>query len=75
MSELLEEGHWKHEDYWQRITSAQWKKMLLANQDTIIFRGVVRRLKARSIGFGVVEIYKGDPLHKAKEEDKNKRIN
>lgn len=50
--------HWQREDYRQRMTTAQWKKILLRGEDTIIVRGRLRTLKARNLDAGVVEIYK-----------------
>jgi len=52
------EAHWTMEDYRQRMTSEEWKRILLASEDTIIFRGKLRRLVAKNIGHGVVEVYK-----------------
>lgn len=63
---VLSDNHWTMEAYRQRMTTKEWKKLLLANEDSIIFRGHVRRLIAKSLGCGVVEIYKS-PL---KEEKK-----
>lgn len=57
------DGHWIFEDYRQRMTTKQWKELLLAEEDMIIFKGRLRHLVAKSLGCGVVEIYK-KPLKK-----------
>lgn len=64
---ILSEAQWTHMDYKQRMTSAQWKAILLDTDDTLIFNGSVYRLKAKRLGCGVVEIYKA---HKLSEERK-----
>jgi hypothetical protein len=51
-------GHWRYEDFKQRMSVAQWRKLLLEEDDTVIYRGRVRKLKAEHIGFGVVEVSK-----------------
>jgi len=57
--------HWVREDYRQRMTSKEWKKLLLDKEDRLIFHGRVRQLKAKSLGAGVFEIYK-EPLTELK---------
>jgi hypothetical protein len=52
------DNHWKFENYVQRMTTKEWKAILLGEQDVIIFNGRVRRLKARRLGAGIVEVYK-----------------
>lgn len=54
----LANQHWIFEDYRQRMTTKQWKKLLLNGADRIVFRGRMCRLKAKSLGAGVVEVYK-----------------
>jgi hypothetical protein len=51
-------AHWQLEDYAQRMTTAQWRKLLLNHEDTVTFNGRVRQLKARNLGSGVKEVYK-----------------
>jgi len=58
---ILENRHWLVEDYKQRVTSEQWREMLLNETDHIIYHGKIRQLKADNLGYGVVEIYK-EPL-------------
>ena len=61
MDKHVSKFHWLSEDFRERMTAKQWSKMLLERQDTVSFEGKVRRLKAKKLGFGVVEIYK-EPL-------------
>jgi hypothetical protein len=58
--ELRNENHWIDENYKQRITSAEWKKILLNNDDTLIFHGRMIRLKSKNLGNGIIEISKGE---------------
>lgn len=51
-------GHWKEEQYRQRLSLIDWKYMLLNYQDRIIFQGRMRNLKAKKLGSGIVEIFK-----------------
>ena len=50
--------HWEDEDYRQRMTSKQWRELLLANEDKCIFHGRLRKLVADNLGAGVFEVYK-----------------
>ena len=52
------DGHWVFEDYKQRLTTKEWKKMLLAKDDQLIFHSRLRQLKAKRLGAGIVEIFK-----------------
>jgi hypothetical protein len=54
----LSENHWRMEEYTERMTTKQWKEVLLEERDVMIFRGHCRRLKAKRLGYGVVEVYK-----------------
>ena len=54
----LDDAHWKFEDYKQRMTTKDWRDILLNKNDTIIFRGRLKQLKAKRLGSGIVEIYK-----------------
>ena len=51
-------NHWADENYRQRMSVKDWKKILLDDKDKIIFHGRLRQLKSKSLGNGVVEIYK-----------------
>lgn len=62
MSDTMENGlsdnHWRIEDFCQRMTEAEWRKVLLGEYDTITCKGYVRKLIGHKIGFGVVEVSK-----------------
>ena len=60
MKITLDQDHFQHEDYKQRITAKQWKQMLLDGDDErgIAFRGKAYRFIAKPLGYGVVEITK-----------------
>lgn len=51
-------NHYKMENYTERMTTAQWKAILLAYRDSVVFKGCVRRLVAKRLGAGVVEVSK-----------------
>lgn len=53
--------HWLVEDHKQRITEKELREMLLAGEDTIIYHGRIRRLKAKHLLVGIYEISK-EPL-------------
>ena len=55
---ILDEQHWQFEDYAQRIKANVWKQLLLNDDDKIIHAGRIRNLKAKNLGYGVVEISK-----------------
>ena len=59
---MRDDRHWQDENFKQRITTKEWKQMLLVQDDTLIFHGRFRKLKAKKLGYGIVEIYK-EPLH------------
>ena len=56
-----DDAHWQFEDHRQRVTTKQWRLLLLHNLDKLTFNGHLRQLKAKSLGAGVYEIYK-EPL-------------
>jgi len=58
MTTQLSNGHWQIEDYRQRMTKKEWQKILLNGEDSIIVKGRLRQLKAKSLGAGVYEICK-----------------
>jgi len=60
--ELLNDNHWRIENYRQRITIKQWRKLLLNDDDQIIFHGHLRKLIGKNLGVGVIEIFK-EPLN------------
>jgi len=52
------DAHWKFEDYRQRMTTKEWKEILLRHEDSVVFKGRLRKLKAKNLGAGAVEVYK-----------------
>ena len=58
MSNLRTQGHWEAEDYKQRVTTKEWREILLDGDDRMIFHGRVRQLVGKKLGAGVVEISK-----------------
>ena len=56
--DILDEQHWVHEDYKQRITDKSWRELLLNDDDKVIFHGRVTQLNAKKLGYGVVEVSK-----------------
>ena len=59
--QILDEQHWRFENYRQRITTKMWKSLLLNGDDKVIFKGRVFQLKSKNLGFGVIEIWKEPP--------------
>lgn len=57
-SNILSPNHWVLESFVQRMTTAQWRQVLLNGDDYMIFRGHLRYLKAKPLGAGVVEVTK-----------------
>jgi hypothetical protein len=55
---VLDKGHWEREGYIQRVSTRDWHRVLLNNDDDVIFEGRVRKLVGKSIGFGIVEVAK-----------------
>ena len=55
---MLNCAHWVVEAYRQRMTTKEWKTILLDSGDKIIVHGNLRQLKAESLGHGVVEVFK-----------------
>ena len=56
--QILDKQHWDFENYAQRITTKDWKTLLMNDDDKIIYRGRVLDLVAKKIFSGVVEITK-----------------
>jgi len=40
------------------MTVSEWRNLLLAEADTLVVAGYVRRLVAKDLGYGVVEVSK-----------------
>ena len=55
---VLSEDHSRREDFTERITSKQWKEILLDYRDHVIFQGRCRQLGVKNLGVGVVEVFK-----------------
>ena len=56
--DILDEQHWRFENYRQRMLSENWKALLLNDDDKVIFHGRVTQLVSKSLGNGVVEVSK-----------------
>lgn len=54
----LNSNHWTMLLYRQRMTIKEWRNVLLAEEDIIVFNGTPCKLKAKNIGAGIVEVYK-----------------
>ena len=55
---ILSNRHWEYWDFKERITTREWKLVLLHNDDHIVFEGRIHPLVAKKLGYGVVEISK-----------------
>jgi hypothetical protein len=55
---ILSEKHYLYKDYKQRMTTKEWKLILLNHDDYVTYNGRVYDLVAKKLGFGVVEVYK-----------------
>lgn len=69
MINLRDDEHWTNENHKQRMTSKEWRNLLLDKEDGMIFRGHLRRLVAKSLGAGVVEVSKAILDGKGKTND------
>lgn len=38
--QLLDNRHWQIEDFRQRMTREEWKKLLLDYEDTVVYKGL-----------------------------------
>ena len=56
--DILHDNHWVLEDYVQRMTVKEWKQILEEQADTPIVKGRLRRLVAKRLGFGYVDVQK-----------------
>ena len=57
-SRILDAAHWTIPNHKQRLTTKQWRSILLEDLDAIIFKGHIRPLRAQSLGHGIVEVQK-----------------
>jgi hypothetical protein len=55
-------NHWSIPLFRERMTRKQWQQILLQEDDKICYRGELVQLKAKNLGFGVVEVYKDLPI-------------
>lgn len=46
----------REEVAYQRVTTKEWKAMLLADRDRPIIRGYLRQIVAKRLGAGIVEL-------------------
>jgi len=60
---ILSTNHWTLATYRQRMTTKEWREVLLAGDDFLAFKGNPCHLKAKSIGAGVVEVFKDIPAN------------
>ncbi len=51
-------NHWVLDPYTETMTRENWRAYLKNNESTIIFRGLLRQLRAKSIGGGMVVVSK-----------------
>jgi hypothetical protein len=56
--EILSDNHWTLEEYTQRMTVAEWRAVLAAEADRPMVKGQLRRLIAKRLGFGYVDVSK-----------------
>ena len=54
----LDDAHWKFEGHKQRMTTKQWRDVLLSEQDKLITNGRLRQLIGKNLGAGVYEVSK-----------------
>ena len=54
----LSNNHWVLATYKQRMTTKEWKEILLNYEEQIIFRGNLIRLIGKKVGPGVYEVGK-----------------
>lgn len=57
---MLSNNHSTIPYYRQRMSTKEWKKILLDSEDSRIFKGNIIKLCAKNLGYGVVEVFK-DP--------------
>ena len=67
---VLSRNHWGLETYTQRMSAKEWREILLAEQDTVVFKGQVYKLIAKNIGYGLVDVSKTVEKQAEKEQEK-----
>lgn len=55
---VLDNNHYTVEDFSERLTTKEWQSLLLNGKDIIVYRGCVRKIVAKNLGYGVVEVSK-----------------
>jgi len=60
MKEIRDTGHWTLPYWKQRMSSKEWRKILLEGKDRIIYMGRSINLMGKHVGMGIYEIRK-DP--------------
>ena len=55
---VLDNGHWVLPAYKQRMTTKEWKELLLDDKNHIFYNGILTKIVAKNLGYGVVEVYK-----------------
>jgi endonuclease V-like protein UPF0215 family len=58
VSNTPSDQHSTVEKFVERMTSRQWKAILLAGNDYAIYNSSKYRLIAKKLGYGVLEVYK-----------------
>lgn len=54
----LNRKHKTETDYRQRMTTEDWKEVLLRKEEVIVFNNEKITLAVKDLGYGVVEVYK-----------------
>ena len=54
----ISQRHYEVEGCRERMPVSQWRKIVSAGLDTLVFEGKKRKLIAENIGHGVVEVFK-----------------
>ena len=62
----LDEQHWTFDNYKQRMTSKEWRFILLNSDDHIIYKGRLLPLISKKLGYGIVEVSKKFPAEEPK---------
>jgi len=61
MAARISDMFWMREQFNQRMSTKEWEEILLADRDSVFIGGRSRRLSAKAMGCGVVEVSL-DPL-------------
>ena len=55
---VLDNRHWTIGDFKERMTTKEWKELLINFQDKIIYKGKITKIIPKDLGAGVIEISK-----------------